>query len=210
MRAFHGDPAIKAFYLDRVTRHIEARQVRRGIWWSGKAGCAVGVTVHSGSPRDYELQLGIPAALAGVEVTLFEALPRRRAMAWPLEFLQAIGVGAQLAVAEANLRQWIEDEYRGHMLSSADSAWANAIPSLRCANLASDAFAFAWQEHGPRAARALATTIADETLRFLQRAPIAVAAGASRCGHGNSTAQFIRLRPDMGARVALRHRAAAV
>jgi hypothetical protein len=62
--AFHGDPAIKAFYLGRVRAHRKADEIRHGFYWQGGKGCAVGCTLHSNSHTAYEDELGIPRILA--------------------------------------------------------------------------------------------------------------------------------------------------
>jgi hypothetical protein len=41
LRAFHGDPAIKATYLARVHAHAAADEIVQGKYWEGGKGCAV-------------------------------------------------------------------------------------------------------------------------------------------------------------------------
>src|SRR5437868_8992456 len=98
LRAFHGDPAIKAKYLERVRAHREADQLVRGLYWDGWKGCAVGCTIHSGDHRAYETELGIPRNVAHLEDSIFERLRPGDAQDWPERFLEAIAVGADLAL----------------------------------------------------------------------------------------------------------------
>jgi hypothetical protein len=51
------------------------------LFGGGATACAIGVTVHSSKPRDQEFQLGVPEAMSGLGVTLFETLPRHEGAA---------------------------------------------------------------------------------------------------------------------------------
>lgn len=75
--AFHGDPAIKQTYLDRVEAHRIADQIIQGTGWDENShrGCAVGCTLHDYNHLSYETELGIPFVLAHLEDAIFEALP---------------------------------------------------------------------------------------------------------------------------------------
>ena len=101
--AFHGDPAIKERYLARVRTHRAADDIIRGTYGraegaSGWRGCAVGCTLHGENHAAYEGELGIPRALAHLEDTLFERMPLESAPDWPVEFLEAIPIGADLSL----------------------------------------------------------------------------------------------------------------
>lgn len=102
--AFHGDPAIKEFYLARVRAHRAADDIVRGTYGSPKGsksgwrGCAVGCSVHSGDHSAYEREMGIPVAIAWMEDRLFERMPIEYAIDWPVEFLEVIPVGADLSL----------------------------------------------------------------------------------------------------------------
>jgi len=110
--AFHGDPAIKEKYLARVMAHRAADEIVQGYgYWKNGKGCAVGCTIHGSDHRAYETELGIPEALARVEDTIFEWLPAGEvALNWPVDFLTAIQVGADLSsiVAEFFLWAWLD------------------------------------------------------------------------------------------------------
>ncbi len=56
----------------------------------------MGCTIHSREHSRYETELGIPEWLARLEDTIFEGLENKRAKKFPLEFLEAIKVGADL------------------------------------------------------------------------------------------------------------------
>ena len=70
--AFHGDPAVKEKYLNRVTLHERADEIIHGKYWENGKGCAVGCTVHSSKHAAFETELGIPLMLAKLEDRLFE------------------------------------------------------------------------------------------------------------------------------------------
>ena len=81
MKAFHGDPKIKAKYLRRIRKHYKADQIVKGQYWENGKGCAVGCTIHSSNHRAYETELGIPRAIAKLEDGMFEELPDELAKA---------------------------------------------------------------------------------------------------------------------------------
>lgn len=97
MKAFHGNGKIKDYLLIQLKRHYEADEIAKGIYWENGKGCAVGCTVHSNQHADYEKLLGIPRILAKLEDGIFEALPNELAKEWPIKFIQAIKVGADLS-----------------------------------------------------------------------------------------------------------------
>lgn len=97
MKAFHNDAAIKEKYLNRVRLHAATDEIVKGQYWVNGKGCAVGCTIHSGNHSAYEDELGIPEIIAKLEDRIFEELPNESAMRWPLRFLEAIPVGADLS-----------------------------------------------------------------------------------------------------------------
>jgi len=96
MKAFLESVEVKEKYLARVHAHAKADEFIKGIYWEGGKGCAVGCTIHSDDHAAYEDELGIPEWLAHLEDTIFEGLPNERAKLWPVEFLEAVNVGADL------------------------------------------------------------------------------------------------------------------
>lgn len=96
MQAFHNDIKIKDQYMARVMAHFDADELIKGTYWKDGKGCAVGCTIHSGDHALYEVELGIPEWLARLEDRIFEGLPNGKAKEWPVKFLAAIHVGADL------------------------------------------------------------------------------------------------------------------
>jgi hypothetical protein len=110
MRAFHNDPKIKAKYLKRVKAHAKADEIIRGRYWENGKGCAVGCTIEGNQHNRYETELGIPEAIARLEDTLFEIMPAEDAMKFPVRFLEAVPVGADLSLVPAKLIVFILDD----------------------------------------------------------------------------------------------------
>lgn len=106
--AYHGDPAIKAKYLARVAAHRTADELLQGhgYWRDGK-GCAVGCTIHGANHVAYEVELGIPQALACLEDVIFEGLEAKDAHTWPERFLSAITPGTDLGRIHWHLLHWV-------------------------------------------------------------------------------------------------------
>jgi hypothetical protein len=97
LRAFHGVSQIKDNLLTQLRAHYEADEIVHGVYWQNGKGCAVGCTVHSTDHSGYEFFFGIPESLAYLEDAIFEGLPNKEAKDWPIAFMQAIPVGADLS-----------------------------------------------------------------------------------------------------------------
>lgn len=119
MKAFHGDPKIKAKYLTRLTAHYNADEIVQGQYWENGKGGAVGCTVHSEKHSDYESELGIPSILAHFQDRIFERLPNELAKEFPIEFLSAINVGADLTKVGKLFIIWILTDHEYGVLQFA-------------------------------------------------------------------------------------------
>ena len=107
MRAYHSDSTTKANLLAQLQAHARADEIIKGQYWENGKGCAVGCTVHSGEHALYESLYEIPAMLAHLEDRIFEGLPNERAKAWPIEFADAVQVGADLSRAGWQFLYWL-------------------------------------------------------------------------------------------------------
>jgi len=96
MKAFHNDPAVKEKYLTRLKAHAAADEFVKGTYWQNGKGCAVGCTIHGYDHQAYELELGLPVWLAHLEDALFERMSNEKAKQFPIRFLSAIRVGANV------------------------------------------------------------------------------------------------------------------
>jgi hypothetical protein len=118
--AFHGEQSIKDKYVARAAAHRAADEIRQnfGYWKRDNDNvmrdCAVGCTLHSSNHEAYETELGIPCGLAYLEDGLFERMTPERAKNWPVEFLMAVPVGADLSKVAAQMILWmLVDEKEG-------------------------------------------------------------------------------------------------
>lgn len=94
LQAFHGDPAVKAFYINRVRAHRLADNLIQGKTWEHGKGCAVGCTLEAYDHSRYPIELGIPEWLGRLQDRLFEGLPNSEAMMFPEVFYERIEPGA--------------------------------------------------------------------------------------------------------------------
>jgi hypothetical protein len=134
LRAFHGDPKIKAKYISRIRAHRKADELIRGTGWNNGKGCAVGCTLNAYDHKAYEIELGIPELIAHLEDSIFEGLPEALAMEWPDKFLQAIPVGTDLSKIIPQIVIWqFEDETYG--LKNTQEVKDNPKLALICTDL---------------------------------------------------------------------------
>lgn len=96
MKAFFGNEFIKEDYVYQIRQHQLADEIIQGRFWENGKGCAVGCTIHDSNHSKYETELGVPVWLAKLEDTIFEGLPNKIAKQWPLKFLKAIPLNADL------------------------------------------------------------------------------------------------------------------
>ena len=109
MIAYLGNPQIKTDIIAQLEAHRRADQIVKGQYWQNGKGCAVGCTIHSGQHSEYEPRFGIPSLLAGLEDCIFEGLPNDRAMDWPVRFMSAVPVGADLEMVWPRFALWMLD-----------------------------------------------------------------------------------------------------
>jgi hypothetical protein len=159
LAAFHGDPARKAFYLERLRSHVDKDEIVQGVAeWNGGKGGVIGCTVHSSDRSRYEPDLGIPAEVASLEEIIFQQLPEEQAKRFSLDFLQAISVGADLSFVWPAIARWLLiDPQRGIIRFAQTPATRAAIllvadlyaRVLRCEPVAPQQFRDAAQIAGP-------------------------------------------------------------
>ena len=111
MKSYLADSQLKKDFVKEVKRHYDADQIVQGTYGDSKnpdegfcaVGCAIdslnilkGKTIETNNHNAYETELGIPEWLARLEDTIFEGLPKDKAMKWPLRFAKAVPVGKDL------------------------------------------------------------------------------------------------------------------
>ena len=111
MLAYNNDPALKAAICAEIQRHQDADLIMAGKYWTGEKGCAVGCSLRSywlatgatwnfsfGNHKIYDMFLGNGGeALARLEDTLFENMPRPGHLKFPLRVAMAIRPGADIS-----------------------------------------------------------------------------------------------------------------
>ena len=179
MEAFHGKQEIKDKYIARLKAHYEADEIVQGVYWEAGKGCAVGCILHSGNHNAFEQELGIPEFFAHLVDNIFENLSNEDAKELPLQFLEAIPVGADLSKVPSKFLYWLLVDKEHGVVKFADGEGLKAIQAvagLHKRRLKGDeptpaAWSAAWS--AAWAARAAAANAAN-----------AAAAGAARAAAG--------------------------
>ena len=147
MKAFHNNPSIKEKYITRVQEHYQADQIIKGQYWEDGKGCAVGCTIHSNYHKNYELELGIPKIIAHLQDRIFESLPNELAKEFPLQFLSAIKVGADLKNVWNLFMIWVlTDKEYGVMQYAKDKKVVQDIADTLVQDIVSPVSAEKWAE----------------------------------------------------------------
>ncbi len=120
MKAFLDSEKVKNTYLIRVKQHQEADEIVKGQYWQEGKGCAVGCTIHSNKHSEYETLIGVPEWLACLQDTIFEGLPNEKANLFPLQFLEAINVGANLEQIKIPMLIFIVESARSNTNNESD------------------------------------------------------------------------------------------
>jgi len=120
--AYKGDKELKDKFIKELEWHAKQDAFLQGTYGKGQGdnfrGCAVGCGVNSlnringtnldtDSHKAYEDMLGIPETLAHLEDRIFEGLPAKDAKKWPLQFANAIPVGADLSMVVPKFMVWL-------------------------------------------------------------------------------------------------------
>lgn len=109
--AYHGKDDLRAEVVAEMVAHAKADRLVQGHgYWDGGKGCAVGCLLKSGNHAEYEQRFGIPQALARLEDIIFESLPCKDVMGWPVRFLSAPRPGADLSLVQWGFLDFIVTE----------------------------------------------------------------------------------------------------
>src|SRR5712664_416600 len=105
--AYHGEPATKHLYVQRMIAHRDADQLVQGRGWENGKGCHIGCTLHNYDHRQYERELGVPIILARLFDRTFERLPKKEAGEFSINVLKAIPAGADLSLVWYQFAHWL-------------------------------------------------------------------------------------------------------
>jgi len=119
--AFNNDCKLKSDLLVELKKHRKADEIIKGTYGNNSdtyfQGCAVGCSINSynkikgldldtSKHLNYE-KFGIPKLLARLEDSIFEGLPSTHNIDWPINFMSAINVGADLSTVWPKFAQWL-------------------------------------------------------------------------------------------------------
>lgn len=131
MRAFIDGTVSKPELLAVLHEHAKQDRFRQdyGYWVQGRTGefkgDAVGCSIEhwtfdrnlntfnpdqGGIHEQYENLFGIPAYLAWWEDRLFEEMSPARSREWPIQFIEAINVGADLSRVHRSMMRWLASD----------------------------------------------------------------------------------------------------
>ncbi len=135
MKAFHGKASIKKKYLARVKKHYELDEIVQGVYWENGKGCAVGCTLEYDNKGEsihqrMEDELGIPRILVRLEDRIFEGLSNGQAKKFPLEFLEAIPVEADLSMVWPKFIVWVLTDKKNGVIQYARPDGKKAIQAV--------------------------------------------------------------------------------
>lgn len=128
--SFHGKQSIKDKYIARVKAHAEDDEIIKGKYWEDGKGCAVGCTIEGNEHKRYETELGIPESIAYLEDGIFEGLSNEEAMKFPLEFIEAIPVGADLSKVTIQFKIWLLMDKKHGVIQYADAQTKKVIKKI--------------------------------------------------------------------------------
>src|SRR5208337_1034787 len=112
---------VKDFYLARAKAHFDADEIVHGQYWKEGKGCAVGCLIHSNSHSNLAKELNIPVEMAYLIDRLFEGIPNGTAKSFPVRFIEAIPVSAELdGVMDRYFHALLSDKDQGVILSAND------------------------------------------------------------------------------------------
>ena len=132
LRAFHNKQSIKDFYVERVQRHFDADEIIKGVYWEKGRGCGVGCTIESSENphQKFEDELGISRTIAKLEDRLFEGLTNGDAKKFPVRFLEAVNVGADLSMVVPKFMVWMLSDKKDGVLKSASKDGKKIIKKI--------------------------------------------------------------------------------
>ena len=133
--AFNNSPQLKADLMIELEKHRAVDSIIKGTYGDSAdiifRGCAVGCSLNSynivkglaldtSKHKNYEL-FGIPELLARLEDSIFEGLPDTHNLDWPINFMSAINIGADLSTVWPKFAQWLMTDEKYGVLQYAKS-----------------------------------------------------------------------------------------
>ena len=104
MLAYHNDPTIKKQVLEQLQRHYDAEEIVREKCRDDGKGFSMSSIFKLAENFN---TFGMPKVLAHLEDAIFEGLPNEEAKNWPIRFMSAINVGADLSTVWRDFVIWL-------------------------------------------------------------------------------------------------------
>jgi len=199
--AYHGNAALKEKIRKRVLWHQERDHIARGRYTQGSGrsfrGCAVGCSLEAagveksmrGDHKLYEIKLGIPRIIALLEDKLFESLPFGEHVEFPLKFIDAIPVGADLSNVWPQFAAWLMIDETWGVLRRAETDKQRAIITEVAKKFSANITdRKTWEEIHSRAAKLRVAAVAAYTDAVYTYAVVAAAAAAAAASHDAAVA----------------------
>jgi hypothetical protein len=156
-KAYNGDEIFRTRFLEELKKHHDRDQLAKGTYGTrfddsglptSWRGCAVGCSIRSleilehGEPdpqnwsygRHHVLaeKLNIPIELTFLEDAVFENLPDKDSLEWPMRFGEAIRCGADLRTVWPDLGLWLlEQQVPVFFVQKEKEALASYFKALR-------------------------------------------------------------------------------
>jgi len=105
--SFHCEPDLKHAVLERLKKHQLLDEIVQGTYWENGKGCLIGCALHSAHHSAFETHLGLPEWLAHLTESIFEGLPKKEAIKFPVQCIEAIPVGADLSLVWHQFAAWL-------------------------------------------------------------------------------------------------------
>jgi hypothetical protein len=104
MLAYHNDPQLKQQILEQLQRYYDAEEIVREKCRDDGKGFSMSSIFKLAENFN---TFGIPVRLAYLEDAIFEGLPNDLAKNWPMRFMSAINVGADLSTIWREFALWL-------------------------------------------------------------------------------------------------------
>ena len=96
LRAYHGDPAVKASHVKRFADHRAGGDVVQNVGFDSPRGSFIGCVLNADQPEWLPIDVGWPVWFGELAEAIFGGLPIDEAIQFGADALEAVPVGADL------------------------------------------------------------------------------------------------------------------
>jgi len=141
LRAFHSDKKLRDDILTEIRWHEGQDKIIQGTYGSDGKYCAVGCSINSLNRKRgkhlqtddhsvYPAEFGIPQTIAHLEDRMFEGLDVPEAQKFPLRFMEAIKLNADLSLVTPKFMVWLLVDKKDGVIKHADAQGKEAIKQV--------------------------------------------------------------------------------